>query len=456
MARGLLVIDGHGRVAAKQDALSRFCEETGLPYDVPAFTTLPAQEQVLILDHFGAAVRAARAALTGLGASKGGTVEFVVRHKGRERQVSIPARLALEAVNSWTTTASVVIAGYREQDRADFSASITRRYESIHNDATMLPGGTGAARLAEQAVDELADAGVLDAVPGHGRAVARYLKLPSDRPDALGLEYLALLAVWAFTRKTAAAQRVYEALGLNGGAGSRQAHDRGEVVAHLVRRCLPHAAAEYHAAAAQSLLVGSSGLPTEPVQRTIREVIDDITGNPTPRLRAAALAEARVRTLIAATASGILQAAYGSQAATRPRGAASAFVNRMLTDGASARAAFGRRQAEAIVATYWQSQGTVVPPRVVQDSPPPDGTRYEPVTEHGEPVSATDKWLRDTWHNRRPGKIITNDQHETNISDRLESAEAALAAYMLHLGPTGTVTQQWFEGTRNQIGRAHV
>ncbi|MFC9915393.1 hypothetical protein [Streptomyces sp. NPDC127197] len=195
-ARGLLVIDGHGRVAAKLDALCRFCQETDLPYDVLAFTTLPAQEQILILDHLGAAVRAARAALNKTDTSSG-TVDFTVRHKGRDREVSIPARLALEAVNSWTTTVSVVIAGYREQDRADFSASITRRYESIHNDAASLPGGTGAARLAEQAVDQLADAGVLDAVPGYGRAIARYLKLPSDRPDGLELEYLALLAVWA-------------------------------------------------------------------------------------------------------------------------------------------------------------------------------------------------------------------------------------------------------------------
>jgi hypothetical protein len=450
LARGMLVIDGHGRVAAKLDALCRFCQETGLPYDVLAFTTLPAQEQILVLDHLGAAVRAARAALNETDTASG-TVDFTVRHKGRDREVSIPARLALEAVNSWTTTASVVVAGYQEQERADFSASITRRYESIHNDATSLPGGTGAARLAEQAVDQLADAGVLDAVPGYGRTIARYLKLPSGRPAGLELEYLALLAVWAFSRRTAAAQRVYEALGLNGGAGSPQVHNRGEVVAHLVRRCLPRAKAEYHAAAAQSLLVGSNSLPTEPVQRSFHEVIDDITGNPTPRLRTAALAEARVRTLIAATASGILQAAYGSQASTRPRGQASAFVNRMLTDGATPRAAWGRRQAEAIVATYWQSQGAVIPPQVVQDSPPPNGTRYEPVTKNGEPVPATDKWLRHAWHNRRPEKIITNDQHETNVSEQLTLADTALTAYALHLGPTGTVTQQWLDGTRNQL-----
>ncbi|MFJ9427545.1 hypothetical protein [Streptomyces sp. NPDC101249] len=123
----------------------------------------------------------------------------------------------------------------------------------------------------------------------------------------------------------------------------------------------------------------------------------------------------------------------------------------MLTDGAAPRAAWGRRQAEAIVATYWQSQGAVIPPQVVQDSPPPNGTRYEPVTKNGEPVPATDKWLRHAWHNRRPEKIITNDQHETNVSEQLTLADAALTAYALHLGPTGTVTQQWLDGTRNQL-----
>jgi hypothetical protein len=85
------------------------------------------------------------------------------------------------------------------------------------------------------------------------------------------------------------------------------------------------------------------------------------------------------------------------------------------------------------------------------DSPPPDGTRYEPVTKNDELVPATDKWLRHTWHNQRPGKITTNDQHETNISDQLALTDTALAAYVLHLGPTGTVTQQWLDGTRNQL-----
>ncbi|MFD7446190.1 hypothetical protein [Streptomyces sp. NPDC059909] len=70
-------------------------------------------------------------------------------------------------------------------------------------------------------------------------------------------------------------------------------------------------------------------------------------------------------------------------------------------------------------------------------------------------MPATDKWLRHAWHNRRPGKITTNDEHETNVSEQLALTDTALAAYVLHLGPTGTVTQQWLDGTRNSALRPH-
>ncbi|CAL9328261.1 hypothetical protein [Streptomyces sp. enrichment culture] len=188
---------------------------------------------------------------------------------------------------------------------------------------------------------------MLDQVPIHGPRIVKYMKMPSERPDGMKLEYLALMAVWAFSRSTAA-KTVYADLNMDSTNTSTPAGKRrGSVVAHLVHRSLPAAPDSYHTAAAQSLLVGSSALAPTPVWRPIADVMDAVTANAGTTTGKQALAEARIRTLIAATAAGVLQGAYGAQEATRARGKASTFVGNMLTAKTTPLGAWGRRQSEA-------------------------------------------------------------------------------------------------------------
>ncbi|WP_435191758.1 hypothetical protein [Streptomyces sp. bgisy126] len=451
LAHGITPIDGHGRAGMKFHALVQFSAALRLPFSLYDFTLLEKDEQERIIDTLTPCLRQARDQLYAAKDAKG-TIDIEVSYRG-VRTVTVPADKALAAVHSWTTTAQVVIgARYVGEGVPDYAASLTRRYETVHNDPAQLPPGASVARVAQHALDRLADAGVFDRVPVYGRKIVDFVKMPSTRPTDMELEYLALMAVWAFSRSSAAAKDVYDDLGMgNTSPNTRAGKLRSNVVAHLVHRSLPRAKKEYHAAAAQSLLVGSSALSPEPGWRPISEVLDTVTANPGTVIGRQALAEARIRTVIAATAAGVLLAAYGSQEVTRARGQASSFVNRMVTSKTTALSAWGRRQAEAIVDTYWESSGTQEPPQVSQDTPAP-GIRYVPVlSSTGEIVPVTDQSVRKAW---KPGKVEgppDNSDLELRISESVSDTKAAIDVYAKHLGESGTCGQAWKAVVSTQV-----
>lgn len=450
LARGITPIDGHGRAGMKFHALVQFCAALKLPFKLYDFTLLGKEEQERIIDTLVPCLQQARDQLL-VAKNVKGTVEIQVSYRGA-RTVAVPAEKALAAVYSWTTTAQVVLgARYVGSGVRDYAASLTRRYETVHNDPEALPQGAAVARLAQHALDRLADAGVFDRVPVHGRTIVDYMKMPSTRPDGMELEYLALLAVWAFNRSTAAAKDVYAELGMySTDSGTRAGKLRGRVVAHLVHRSLPRAKDSYHSAAAQSLLVGSSGLPPEPIWRPISTVMDTVTANADTTIGKQALAEARIRTVIAATAAGVLQAAYGSQQVTRARGQANTFVTRMVSNKPGVRSAWGRRQAEAIVEVYWAHSGTQDLPQVSQDAPAP-GTRYEPVRSGGEIVPVTDESIRNAWKAGKAEGPPDNSDLELQISENVAAAQDAIDTYHRHLGESGTCSQSWKAVVSTQV-----
>ncbi|MGW8779798.1 hypothetical protein ACWGNM_17300 [Streptomyces sp. NPDC055796] len=444
LAHGITPIDGHGRAGMKFEALVRFAAALGLPFELYGFTMLEKAEQERVIDTLIPCLRHAREQLLSAKTSDD-VLDIEVSYRG-VRTVQVRADRALAAVHSWTTTAQVVIgARYTGPGPRDYAASLTRRYETVHSDPEELREGAKVSRLAEHALGRLAEAGVFDQVPVYGATIVTYMKMPSDRPDGMELEYLALMAVWAFSRASTAAKNVYADLDMDGiGPSTRAGKRRGSVVAHLVHRALPTAKPGYHTAAAQSLLVGSSALPPAPVWRPISEVMDGITANANTPIGKQALAEARIRTLIAATAAGALQGAYGAQEATRARGQASTFVNRMVTDKSTAIHAWGRRQCEAIVETYWTFDGKQELPQVSQDLPAP-GTRYEPKrSATGQIAPVTDEWLRDQWKlKKNQTQLLENSDYELKISDAVTDSQTAINNYTKYLGEGGKVSQAW-------------
>ncbi|MER6702946.1 hypothetical protein [Streptomyces fumanus] len=270
------------------------------------------------------------------------------------------------------------------------------------------------------------------------------MKMPSERPDGMKLEYLALMAVWAFSRSSTAAKIVYADLNMDStNTSTRAGKRRGSVVAHLVHRSLSAAPDSYHTAAAQSLLVGSSALPPTPVWRPIAEVMDAITANAGTTTGKQALAEARIRTLIAATAAGVLQGADGAQEATRARGRASTLIGNMVTAKTTRLGAWGRRQSEAIVETYWNSGGKEDPPQVRQGTPDA-GKRYEPVTPAaGQILPVTDEGLRKAWKPKKNQQQLENSDYELKITEAMTDTQTAINDYTKYLGAGGKVSQAW-------------
>lgn len=444
LAHGITPIDGHGRAGMKFHAIVQFAAALGLSdFELYRFTMLEEIEQQRIIDTLIPCLRQAREQLPRV-RNMHDVLDIDVSYRG-VRTAQVRADKALAAVHSWTTTAQVVIgARYTGEGPHDYAASLTRRYETVHSDPEDLPGGAKVSRLAEHALDRLAEAGVFDQVPVYGAGIVKFMKMPSDRPAGMKLEYLSIMAVWAFSRSSAAAKAVYAGLNMDSISTSHRAGKRrGSVVAHLVHRSLPIARDSYHTAAAQSLLVGSSALPPAPVWRPIAEVMDGVTANAGTTIGKQALAEARIRTLIAATAAGVLQGAYGAQEATRARGQASTFVNRMMTSKATPVGRWGRRQSEAIVETYWNSGGKEDPPQVSQDTPTA-GRRYEPViSATGQIIPVTDEWLRKAWKPNRNQQQLENSDYELKISDHVTDTQAAINDYTKYLGEGGKVSQTW-------------
>lgn len=443
LALGITPIDGHGRGGMKFHAIVQFSAALKLPFELYNFTMLEKDEQERIIDTLIRCLRQAREQLL-RARNMDEPLDIEVSYRG-VRTVQVPAHKALAAVHGWTTTAQVVIgARYTGRGSSDYAASLSRRYETVHSDPEDLREGAKVSRLAEHALDRLAEARVLDQIPVYGSGIVKYMKMPSERPASMELEYLALMAVWAFSRSSAAAKDVYTDLNMDStNTSTRAGKRRGSVVAHLVHRALPLAPDSYHTAAAQSLLVGSSALPPAPVWRPISEVMDAITANSGTTVGKQILAEARIRTLIAATAAGVLQGAYGAQEATRARGQASTFVNRMVTDKATPLGRWGRRQSEAIVETYWISEGKQDPPQVSQATPA-TGERYEPVlSATGQIIPVTDEWLRRAWKPKKNQQQLENSDYELKITDALTDTQTAINDYTKYLGEGGKVSQAW-------------
>ncbi|WNI14072.1 hypothetical protein [Actinacidiphila sp. ITFR-21] len=116
----------------------------------------------------------------------------------------------------------------------------------------------------------------------------------------------------------------------------------------------------------------------------------------------------------------------------------------MVTDKSTAIHAWGRRQCEAIVETYWTFDGKQELPQVSQDLPAP-GTRYEPKrSATGQISPVTDEWLRDQWKlKKNQTQLLENSDYELKISDAVTDSQTAINNYTKYLGEGGKVSQAW-------------
>lgn len=446
ISRQLKLREGHGRTSLAQHALEQVLTRSGIdPADITQIAHLDHDVQWRAHQAVHTTLGNARAALL---SSPDPVVEFTAP---RGRTVRMPRTEVIAALHGYTIRADVTVAAFEIRPGAGLVHSLQRRYESRHAEQAPLLRGADLAGAANHVLDDLAEAGVLDALravlddledaygaTAEGGAalgktaaqctstdVARWIAAPQARPSWVPLWWLPLATQWIFTRQNGAAKEVWKRHGMESLSATKEhPSKRADIAAHLVRRSLPIVADTYDTAAVQSVLTAMTGT-WMPTARSTADLVDAVTVDG-PDYKAA-LIELRGRTLVALIAPGVLHGAAGSQATTRERGQATKFVNAMLVNHSAYKRAHGRRTAEAAIETYWSTKGRMLPPRVAEATPT-RGRRWEDTGE-----ALTDLYLRVTF-GKGSKKATTSDSGATMedlqgvMDEELAGMEAILAA----------------------------